>query len=44
MASFGNPKHKFKKLWNLHNIFELKTNFDPTVRWGRLDKINVYRV
>jgi hypothetical protein len=34
-----------KKLLNLHNnIFELEVHFHPTVRWGRLDKINVHRV
>jgi hypothetical protein len=50
MASFGCPKHKLKNLefvkqhfWT-QSSFWIKTNFDPTIRWGRLDKINAHRI
>jgi len=50
MASFGYPKHKLKTLefaqqqfWTQCS-FSVKIHFDPMVRWGRLDKINVHRI
>jgi len=49
MASIGYPKHKWnflkfaqKHFWT-QSSFWIKINFDPMVRWGGLDKINVHR-
>jgi hypothetical protein len=47
MASFGYLKHKLKTLvfaqhFLTQNSFWVKIQFDPTVRWGGLDKINVH--
>ncbi len=48
MASFGYPKHKQKTLefakqhFGIQNSVSVKINLDPTVRWGRLNKINVH--
>ncbi len=45
MASFGYPKHKKKNFiiytTTIQSSFWIKINFDPIVRWGGLDKINV---
>jgi hypothetical protein len=50
MASFGYPKHKFKKLefaqqhfWT-QSSFWVKINFHPMVRWRGLGKINVHKI
>jgi hypothetical protein len=50
MASFGYPKYNLKTLefaqqhfWT-QSSFWFKINFDPMVRWWRLDKINVHIV
>jgi hypothetical protein len=49
MASFGYSKQKYKTLefaqhfWT-QSLFWVKINFDPMVRWRRLDKFNVHIV
>jgi hypothetical protein len=50
MSSFGYPKHNLKTLefaqqhfWTQSSIL-VKIHFDPMVRWGRLDKINVQKI
>jgi hypothetical protein len=48
MVSFDYLKHKPKKLkfvwqpFGTQGLLWSKMNFDPTVRWRRLDKINVH--
>jgi hypothetical protein len=50
MVSFGYPKHKqeiSKFAWQhfgIQSLFWVKINFDPTIRWRGLDKINVHIV
>jgi hypothetical protein len=50
MAFFGYPKHKQKTLefaqqrFGTQSLFWIKINFDPTVRWGGLDRINIHKV
>jgi hypothetical protein len=48
-TSFGYPKHKQKTLefaqdFGTQSSFWFKINLDPTIRWRRLDKINVHRI
>jgi hypothetical protein len=50
MSSFGYPKHKqiffdfAQQHFGIQNYLWIKINLDPTVRWRRLDKINVHGV
>jgi hypothetical protein len=50
MASFGQPKHKQKNLefaqqhFGTQSSLWVKINFDPMVRWGGLNKINIHTV
>jgi hypothetical protein len=44
MASFGYPKHKFKKFKFAQQHFWIEIHFDPTIKWTWLDKININKV
>ncbi len=50
MVSFDYPKHKQKTLkfawqpFGTQNLLWNKINFDATVKWRRLDKINVHTI
>jgi SOS-response transcriptional repressor LexA len=50
MASFCYLKHKLKTLkfaqqhLKTQSSFWVKIHFDPMIRWGGLDKINVHKV
>jgi len=50
MVSFGYPNRKQKTLkfawqhFGTQSSLWVKINFDPTIRWKGLDKINVHKV
>jgi len=50
MVSFGYPKHTQKTLnftwqpFGIQSLLWIKIDFDPTVKWRRLNKINVHTI
>jgi hypothetical protein len=49
MASFGYLKHnqktlKFAQHFWTHNSFWVQIHFDPMIKWGGLNQINVHKV